>query len=286
MALRLASACALSFTLATPSYAVESTNQVTLDTSETLFTILAGINTCGYDAELNSSSPLRSQIRSEIAANIQASDDAKTATDAMCQFYQQHQLPEGSRNLAQYVSLALYLSVPPEFAPRVKEADLAPDAAIVAGIAPLVRSFYIKAGIHTIWEKHRPAYVALTDGYHEAVAKMLFNTEVYLKLPSAGYLGRSYTVYLEPLGAPGQTNARHYGADYFVVISPGASPAPKIEQIRHTYLHYLLDPFALKYADLVTRLNPLLDSVKTSPMDESFKTDSSLLVTECLIRAI
>ncbi|MEP6645294.1 MAG: hypothetical protein ABJA69_12400, partial [Acidobacteriaceae bacterium] len=60
----------------------------------------------------------------------------------------------------------------------------------------------------------------------------------------------------------------------------------KIDQIRHTYLHYLLDPFALKYTELVNRLNPLLDSVKTAPMDESFKTDSSLLITECLIRAI
>jgi hypothetical protein len=284
--LRLATFFALVFGLVSQSRGAETTNQVVLDTSETLFSVLAGINTCGYDAELNSSSPLRSQIRSEIAANIQASGDAKTATDAMCQFYQQHVQPDNSRNLAQYVSLALYLGVPPEFAPKVKEADLAPDAAAVVGIAPLLRSFYIKAGLHPIWDKHHSAYVALTNGYHEGVAKMLFNTEIYLKLPSAGYLGRSYTVYLEPLGAPGQTNARHYGADYFVVISPGASSAPKIEQIRHTYLHYLLDPFALKYPDLITRLNPLLDSVKTAPMDESFKSDSSLLVTECLIRAI
>ena len=286
MAFRLTFFCALVFGFVGRAHSAETTNQVLLDTNETLFTVLAGINTCGYDAELNSSSPLRSQIRSEIAANIQASDDAKTAADAMCQFYQQHQQPDGSRNLAQYVSLALYLNMPPEFAPKVKEADLAPDAATVIGIAPLLRSFYIKAGIHPIWEKHRAAYLALTKGYHEAVAKMLFNTEVYLKLPSAGYLGRSYTVYLEPLGASGQTNARHYGADYFVVISPGASSVLKIDQIRHTYLHYLLDPFALKYTELVNRLNPLLDSVKTAPMDESFKTDSSLLITECLIRAI
>ena len=59
-----------------------------------------------------------------------------------------------------------------------------------------------------------------------------------------------------------------------------------MEQIRHTYLHYLLDPLALKYPAAMERLKPLLASVKGSPMDESFRTDVSLLATECLIRAI
>jgi tetratricopeptide (TPR) repeat protein len=59
-----------------------------------------------------------------------------------------------------------------------------------------------------------------------------------------------------------------------------------MEQIRHTYLHYLLDPLALKYPTTLKRLEPLLDAVKTAPMDEGFKNDAALLVTECLIRAI
>jgi tetratricopeptide (TPR) repeat protein len=93
-------------------------------------------------------------------------------------------------------------------------------------------------------------------------------------------------VYLDPMGAPGQTNARNYAADYYVVISPGKTASLKMQQIRHTYLHYLLDPLALKYPDAMKRFDPLLDAVKTAPMDESFKTDASLLVTECLIRAV
>src|SRR3989442_11530327 len=59
-----------------------------------------------------------------------------------------------------------------------------------------------------------------------------------------------------------------------------------MEQIRHTYLHYLLDPLALRYPTVMKNLEPLLDSVKTAPMVESFKNDVSLLATECLIRAI
>ena len=50
------------------------------------------------------------------------------------------------------------------------------------------------------------------------------------------------------MGAPDQVNARNYGSDYYVVISPAGSEL-KMDQIRHTYLHYLLDPLALKYPD-------------------------------------
>ena len=70
------------------------------------------------------------------------------------------------------------------------------------------------------------------------------------------------------------------------MISPGPGAGLKMDQIRHTYLHYLLDPMAMKYPATMKRLEPLLESVKTAPMDQSFKSDVSLLVTECFIRAI
>jgi tetratricopeptide (TPR) repeat protein len=70
------------------------------------------------------------------------------------------------------------------------------------------------------------------------------------------------------------------------VISPTAATAIKLQQIRHTYLHYLLDPLALKNGDTFKRLEPLLGSVKNAPMDEAFKSNISLLVTECLVRAV
>ena len=114
---------------------------------------------------------------------------------------------------------------------------------------------------------------ALTERYHEPLAKMLFDTEIYLKLPSSTHLGRQFTVYVDPMGAPGQTNARNYGSDYYVVISPGPDAGLKMDQIRHTYLHYLLDPLAMKYPTSMKRLEPLLDRSKTAPMDESFKSD-------------
>jgi tetratricopeptide (TPR) repeat protein len=259
--------------------------KVTLDTSETLFTVLASINTCGYDQDLNSSDPLRPQIRSEVARAIQASEEAKETTNQMCQLYRERQQPDPSRDLAQYVSLALYLNGPP-LVPKVKESELPPDALALVGMVPLMQKFSETVALKEIWAQHRGSYAGLADRYHESLAKTLFDTEIYLKMPSAGYLGRQFTVYLDPMGAPGQINARNYGSDYYVVISPGTGTSLKMEQIRHTYLHYLLDPLALKHGMELTRLLPLLEAVKTAPMDENFKQDISLLVTECMVRAI
>jgi len=264
----------------------QSSPKVALDTSETLFTVLTAINTCGYDSELQSSDPLRAQIRAEVAKATETFDQAKEETRLLCEFYREHVQTDPARTLAQYVSLALCLGPPPEFAFKMKDADIPPDATGLSGIVPILQKFYDVAGLHAIWQRHQIAYSELPARYHQALSKVLFDTEIYLKLPSAGYLGRSFTVYLDPMGAPGQTNARDYGPDYYVVISPGNGTPLKIDQIRHTYLHYLLDPLALKYPQGIDRLKPVLADVKKAPMEESFKSDVSLLVTECLIRAV
>jgi hypothetical protein len=259
---------------------------VALDSSETLFTVLTAINTCGYDQELGVSDPLRTEVRSAVSRARQSSAEAQETTQAMCQFYEEHRQPDTSRVLSQYVSLALFLNPPPNLTPKAKESDLPPDASAVLGILPLMQKFYEKAGLDEIWRENLQAYSALTGRYHAALARMLFDTEIYLKLPSSERLGRAFTIYLEPMGAPGQVNARNYGSDYYIVISPAPGSSLKMEQIRHTYLHYLLDPLAMKYPASMKRLEPLLATVKTAPMDEAFKSDVSLLVTECFIRAI
>src|SRR5579864_753768 len=165
-----------------------------------------------------------------------------------------------------------------------------PDAAPIVGFGPLLERFYDKAGLHAIWERHRNQYAALANRYHAPLAKMVFDTEIYLKLASAGYLGRTFTVHLDFMGDTDQTNARIYGTDYYVVVFPSPDAAAgsplKMEQIRHTYLHYLMDPLAEKHFSAIKRLEPLLQSVKRAPLEDSFKSDISLLVTECMVRAV
>jgi tetratricopeptide (TPR) repeat protein len=268
---------------------------ITLDSSETIFSVLTALNACGYDQDLTISDATRSNVRAEVQKNLRESEDAEAARTALCEFAQGHVASKDeNRNLSQYISLALYLDGPPHFVPRVKEEDLPPDAALISGFGTVLERFYEKAGLHSIWERHRNDYAAAMRRYHEPLAKMVFDTEIYLKQPSSQYLGRTFTIYLDFMGSPNETDARNYGADYYVVVFPapnapsGETPrsALKMDQIRHTFLHYEMDPLAEKHFTSIKRLEPLLLSVKRAPLEDSFKTDISLLVTECLVRAI
>ena len=272
----------------------QNQSMISLDSSETLFSVLTALNACGYDQDVTISDATRSNVRAEVQRNLRDSEAAEEARTALCEFYQGHKASnDPNRNLSQYISLALYMDGPPHFAPRVKEDDLPPDAFQITGFGALLERFYESARLHSIWERHRSDYAAAMRRYHEPLAKMVFDTEIYLKQPSSQYLGRRFTVYLDFMGSPNQTDARNYGADYYVIVFPapaglgGASSSGlKMDQIRHTFLHYEFDPLASKHYSSIKRLEPLLQSVKRAPLEESFKTDISLLVTECLIRAI
>ena len=268
-----------------PSANAAENSNISLDTNETLFSVLTAINACGYDEGLDVSDPLRAQVRSEVAKNVADSDDAAGAENELCGYYKEHQSQDPSRQLSQYISLALYLDAPPNFQLKAKDTELPPDATRVLGFVPLLQAFYRKASLHDVWLRHKDHYEELIDRFHTPLSQMMFDTGIYLRLTSSGYLGRQFTAYLEPMGAPGQINARVYGADYYIVISPAGSSL-KMEQIRHTYLHYLLDPLAMRRPEAMKRLEPLLDQVRLAPIDQSFRDDISLLVTECLIRAI
>jgi len=252
--------------------AAQQTPKVTLDVSETLFSVMAAANACGYNQELSSANPLRNKIRAELARGAEASPEATSAREQLCHFYADHRQQDPSRDLPQYVSLALNLGEPPKFATLLSEADLPPDAAYVLGFVPLLQTYYERTKLHAMWQAHQPEYDQLVAKYHEPVAKMILATEVYLKQPMSSYVGRKFVVYVEPLAAPGQVNARNYGSDYFIVVSPEAGSL-RLTEIRHAYLHYVLDPFTLKRANTMKRLEPLLASLQQAPMDESYKRD-------------
>ena len=260
-------------------------SKATLDVNETLFDVVSAMNVCGYDQDLSSSSPIRAEVRADLV-EASKSRAAAAAAKEMCGFYRDHQQGDAAHDLAQYVSLALNLGDPPQFAPKMKEADLPPDAIYILGFVPLLKDYSAAANLHAIWEKHQPEYLALIDQYHAPVASMITTTDNYLRMPVAGYQGRSFSVYLEPMAAPGQVNSRNYLQDfYYLVISPSGNNI-HMEAVRHTYLHFVLDPLIAKRATALDRLRPILISLQKAPMSEEYKEDAGLLVMECLIRAI
>jgi tetratricopeptide (TPR) repeat protein len=289
-----------------PRRGVEASGSaVSLETSETMFDMAAGLNACGYDKGLESSLPVRAAVRSEMEAAIAASPDAKAGRDALCGYINGHSL-DGAQNLAQYVSLALFLSPPPELALSVAESEVPPDAMQVVNVLPLLRTFVAKTDLHGIYIHHRADFEGAVGQVHDSVTRMLLETNVYLHQPVSSYDGRRFLVLLEPMLSPQAVNARIYGNDYFVVTSPAAiDPANpqrvsagarmsigsragglQMDQVRHIYLLYNIDPIIYARAGATNRLLPLLKTVSDAPIDFTYKSDIVALTTECLIKAI
>jgi hypothetical protein len=257
-----------------------------LEVSETFFNLAAALNSCGYDAGLAGSLPVRQAVRDEIQATVQKSPDALRARDAICQFWRDHQAGDTARDIGQYVSLALELGPPPEFVTKIPEGDLPPDAAHVLGVIPLLRKFYVAAGMKALWQKHYADYQSLVEKYHDPVSEVITDTDLYLRLPFSNYPGQRFAVYLEPLLSPATVESRNYGNSYLVVVSPGKDGKLRTAEIRHTYLHFVLDPLAQGHGTSLKQMEPILEDVRTAPMARSFKEDIALMVNECLIRAI
>jgi hypothetical protein len=258
---------------------------VSLETSEALFDVATALNACGYSEGLDKSDPLRKEVRAAVEQVMKTSAQARFARDQICTFVNQHRLFEGSRDLAQYVSLALYLTPPPDLALSVDPQDLPPDATQVMAMLPVLHAFVQATDMHLIWIEFRPRYEAEINALHDPLTQMILNTNIYLKLPTSTYSGSRFIVVLEPMLDPNQTNARVYGSNYVVVASP-VDGKVDMTDVRHTYLHYEIEPLLYQHSSAMDRLLPLLKVIRDAPLSYEYRDNIASLVIECLIRAI
>ena len=252
-----------------------------LDASPGLFTVLAAVNAAGYDAELASPNnhPMRAQVRQALAAaNPPIIKELKT-------FFAAHRQPNATAELSQYISLALSTTGPPDFNVRFRSTQIPPDVQPLQDLLPLLQTFYEEAHIEELWRQAQPGIEEAIARYQEPLSQAILQCNSYLRNPTAGYLGRRFQVYLDLLGAPNQVQTRSYADDYIVVVT--ASAEPRVEDVRHAYLHYLLDPLATKYGMELLKKRALIDLAQPAPaLDAVYKSDFLLLSTESLIKAI
>lgn len=258
---------------------------ISLVTSETLFTMAAALNACGYNDGLAQSDPIRQQLRDEVTKALNASESAREKRDKVCLFIAQHNMTGSIKDVTQYISLALYLTPPPELETSVELPDMPPDATQVVEILPVLRDFAAAVDLHGIWLIHRRQYDAIAASLHDALTKMILSTNYYLKMPISTYDGRRFLVVAEPQLSPNMTNARIYGADYVVVVSP-LNGTIRMNEVRHTYLHYLIEPLLYQRSNAMDRFLPILKLVRDSPLDYQYRSDIVSLTIECLIKAI
>lgn len=259
---------------------------VSLTDSEALFDIAVALNTCGYDNGLAQSDPVRTRIRDQVKNAIAQSPKGAADRDALCTFVDQHHLAESGLDLAQYVSLALYITPPPGLQPSAEDADMPPDSVTVEGILPILRKFAQDINLHVIWLSNRGAYDTLISHLHDPLTKMIVDTNIYLKMPASTYGSNRFLVVVEPLLSPNETNARIYGSNYVVVASPAADGTLHMNEVRHSYLHYEIEPLIYARSGAIERFEPFLHVIRDAPIDYRYRADIDSLVVECMIRAI
>lgn len=250
-----------------------------LDASEPLFTVLAAANAIGYDAGLQSSPPLRQQVRDRVAAT-----HAPVIAELRL-WYKEHPAPDKTADLSRFISLGLALKSAPDFGWAQREVEVPPDARTMDEFRKLLPRFYTEAKIADLWRESQPAIDAVLGRYQEPIAKAVLEANSYLRNPTSGFLGRRFQIYVDLLGAPNQVQARSFGDEYFIVLTP--SIELHTFEVRHAYFRYLIDPLAIKYGMDLRSKESLLDIAEAAPLlPDNYRSDFGLLATECLIKAI
>jgi tetratricopeptide (TPR) repeat protein len=257
---------------------------ISLVSLEPVFIMASALNACGYDEGLDESAPIRKKVREEINDALVKSEDARRARDRLCLFIAQHRTTGTERDVSQYISLSLYLTPPPEMETSVELPEMPPDSTAVAEIVPALKDFVAAVDLHGIWLSVHHTYDEEAQRLHDPLSQMIVSTNLYLKMPASAYEGRRFIVVFEPMLSPSIVNARVYGTDYVVVVSP-VNGQIRMNDVRHTYLHYMIEPLLYARSNAVDRAQPILKEVRDAPLDFVYRSDAVALTIESLIKA-
>lgn len=248
--------------------------------SPQLFAVLCALYAAQFEADVAfvSPHPLHVRLRREMAA-LQG-----PAVNALREFYRKTRSADPSVTLSRYVSYALVTGPPPRFEYQLTLEQLPPDVRALDGLTPLLAEFYNEAGIAELFRTTAQEYQAEIRRLRVPLGEMVFRSAGYLRelVDQAGV--RQFTVFVEPLVGV-KTNLRNYGDQYAVVVSP-AQDFP-MDDIRHGFLHFLLDPLPYRHRTEVERLRPLLAYAGRAPrFPAEYREQFPSFVVECLVRAV
>jgi hypothetical protein len=252
---------------------------VLLDSDIRVFTFLGALHAGGLDQD----SAQRSATGLAIAKDFQ--DVPKELREKIHQFYQEHKETKKSEDqLSKYISLALLTEGPPQFKLILPPTSLPPDVLPIAAFLDLAKEFYSVAKVEVIWSKYRASYDEAIIQQRPIVNQIILTTDGYLRIVSGSFLDRRFTIIPEFLVPPNHFDARNYRENYYLVFGP--SDRLKTDEIRHQYLHFVLDPFALRFTLPHDTRIALAKFIEAAPnIEDQYRNDAQFLVTESLIRA-
>ncbi len=254
-----------------------ATGNITVEANPELFAIMCALHAAGFEADAPTVGvhPVRARLRAQLLRQ------QGPATQALRAYYREH-LP--SATLSRYISFALVVGPPPKFNYLLRREELPPDVLAIDGFTEVLVNFYREAQIDQLWAQVGPEYDREIARIHEPVSQIVLTSTSYLRELLKSSSPRTFAVYVEPL-VGGRVNFRNYGDRYAIVVSSG-SELP-LDEIRHAFLHFLLDPLALRYRREVAAKKPLLNIAARAPqLPGEYKEDFPTFLTECLVRAV
>jgi tetratricopeptide (TPR) repeat protein len=279
MLFRSSTVVLLSLTLAA-SAGAQSTN-VTMQPDLRLFALMSALNAAGFDVELASQyHPVRDTVRQyakevdpDLIARLKAFYKSRKGTQT------------DDEQLAKYITLIVNVTDAPEFKPVTREEALPPDARSVIRFLDLMREFYQQAHLSQHWTEVRPDYEREIARVAPTLRDLIVRTDSYMRLPFGSLAQRSMSIYME-LAAPVNTvNVRSNQDSYYVVV--GDSKNPKVDDIRHAYLHFQLDGLMTLNVSRIQNASQILNLVKNAPgVDSAYTSQFHVMATESLIRAV
>lgn len=242
---------------------------------------MCAIQAAGYNAEMDS--PTNHQLRKALSEELAKRD--LPSLGPLRRFVRDHKPKDASQEYGQYISWALTTTGPPLFEPVHPNLPLPPDVDALYGFTPLMVEFYREADLGTLWAQAQTYYDQAIGHYSGPITRTVFETNVYMRNVTSGYLGRHLQIYIDLMGPPNQVQTRSYVDDYYMVITPAAEMP--IDDIRHAYLHYLIDPLGIKFAADLKKKGGLIDYAQGSPiLSPLYKDNFNLLAIECFIKAV
>lgn len=253
---------------------------VSVGTSSQLFATMCALYAAGYDAEatMRSSDAATATLRQELL------ELKGPAVEALRTFYREHALTDPEENLSRYISFALVVGAPPKFDFLLDRDELPPDVLTLEGFNEILANFYKEAQLGQRWAHVAPDYIREATPLGGPVRQIVAVTSGYLREILKPTTGRTFSVLVEPLIGK-RTNFRNYGEHYYIVVARGADPP--LDDIRHAYIHFLLDPLVLRNAGVVDSKKALLAVAARAPrLPVAYQQDFMALFNECLVKAV
>jgi tetratricopeptide repeat protein len=253
---------------------------ISVEPSQQVFATMCALDAAGFGQEASTLAemPERLALRGDML-KMQG-----PATERLRSFYHEHALADPGETLARYMALALAVGPPPRFQFQMDRDSLPPDVLAIEGFQEVLADFYKESQLDTRWSRIAPEYEAALARYQEPVRRIVTVSNAYLRELLKPSQGRTFTVYVEPL-VGNRTTFRNSGDHYAIVVGGGAQVP--VDDIRHAYLHFKLDPLPLRARSIVQTKSALLGIAARAPrLPVEYQSDFLAFTDECLIKAV